>query len=535
MITPASKRTSLVVIALALSLASLRVSAATPPVLWQANAGFGSGGAAVTDGRVYTVGLFNPGTTSANLSQKNSTPTMAEVAKGEFPGIDLPGTPPEAKSLKFPASFRGDLYALCLDARTGRQIWASKLSDYGLAFTARPHAGTAWEVAAPLLEKGKLYIHTHTGQVYCLDASAGAVKWTANLYDHGMSAWNDGQQGNSSSPLAFGGNIIVGFEGGKSEDPNTKGAGCFMVAGLDAETGSRRWVARAPMGALNARTARLGFATLSGKPTVLCSCGGGTMGVDPMTGAIQWSFNLFDANPDTMQRVPARYTTPEATAKAYKGDAMRAPYPGYAPLAWGDYVVDASCVGHNSVTSAIWGLKISDGKATRVWQTSDFVPGSASVKSNMIVRDGKIYGFDSHFPRFETQYPTTRPYRGESLGQFQCRDVATGKLLWSSDAFHPEPAHHDRVDSTNCLFTIIGDDVFVGNHHGFFIGRIRGNSVTVLARIPMLPRAGRTLSEPTVVNGRLFIRQVDNDPATGILATLGPGGNLTCLDVSALK
>ena len=519
----------------ALGLLAASAPAAIPPVLWQANVGFGSAGVAADDGRIYTIGLFNSGTTPVNLSLRNSTPTLAEVAKGEFPGTDLPGTPLEAKTLKFPASFRGDLYALCLDGRTGRQIWASKLSDFGLAFTARPHAGTAWEVAAPLLDKGKLYIHTHTGQVYCLDAAGGAVKWTANLYDHGMSAWNDGQQGNSSSPLAIGSNIVVGFEGGKSEDLNTKGAGCYRVAAFDGETGTRRWVACAPMGGLNARTARLGFAMLGGKPTVLCSCGGGTMGVDPATGAIRWSFNLFVANPDTMQRIPARYATPDATAKAYKGDAMRAPYPGYAPLAWGDYVVDASCVGHNSVTSAMWGLKISDGEATRMWQTSDFVPGCSSVKSNMIVRDGKIYGFDSHFPRFETQYPTTRPYRGESIGQFQCRDVATGKLLWHSDAFHPEPPNHDRVDSTNCLFTIVGDDVFVGNHHGFFIGRLRGNSVTVLARIPMPARAGRTLSEPTVANGRLFIRQVDNDPATGILATLGPGGNLTCLDVNALK
>ena len=173
---------------------------------------------------------------------------------------------------------------------------------------------------------------------------------------------------------------------------------------------------------------------------------------------------------------------------------MRPPFPGYAPLVWRNHVIDAATVGHNSATSATWCLKIRDGQAPRVWQTSDFVPQSSSIKSHMVVRDGKLYGFDSHFPGCP-QYPVARPYRGEAIGEFQCRDVATGKLLWSSDAFNPAPPGPKRADSTNNLFVLAGDHIIVCNNaRGVGIGRIARRRREGLARVPQAAREGKGCS-----------------------------------------
>jgi len=76
-----------------------------------------------------------------------------------------------------------------------------------------------------------------------------------------------------------------------------------MVGAFDAATGAEKWVAQAPMASFNAKTARINLATLGTQLTVLCSCGGGTMGLDPAVGKMLWSFDLFEANPEKMKQV----------------------------------------------------------------------------------------------------------------------------------------------------------------------------------------------------------------------------------------
>ena len=502
-----------------------------PPVAWRAVVGFGSAPPVVAGGRVYAFGLFKPGTAAADVGSSHAAPTLDDVAKGDFPSADLPGTPARVKRSDYPAAYRGDLFALCLNAADGKPVWATRLTDHGLAFKTTKHSSTGWEVASPLVAGGRLYVHTHTGRLHCLDAADGKRRWDVNLFDHRMSTWLGGQQGNSAGPLLVGGTVVVGYEGGAAADDPRPDTGCLAVAGFDVLTGAERWVTKAPFAGLNARTAALGLADLDGRPTVLGSCGGGTLGLDPATGKVLWSFDLAAANLETMRAVPEKYARPPKTAKAYRVDAMRPPFPGYAPVAWRNLVIDAATVGHNAATSATWCLKVKGGTATRVWQTGDFVPTCGSIKSNLVVRDGRLYGFDSYFPGFARQYPVTRPYRGTGVGEFQCRDAATGRLLWSSDAFNPEPPGPKRADSANDLFVLAGDLAIVCNQHGLWIGRVAGDGVTVLARVPHAARAGRMLGEPVPADGRLLIRQADADPKAGLLPAVGGGGNLICFDL----
>ena len=493
-----------------------------PAVLWQANAGFGSAPPVTAGGRVFVFGLFKPGTKPQELGHPGSSPTLNEISQGAFASSDLPGTPTTIKKADYAAAFRGDLYAQCLDATSGKTVWATKLTDFGLAFKTNKHSGSGWEVASPLFADGMLYIHSHTGHLYCLNATDGQLKWDCNLFEHRMRTWFAGQQGNSSEPLKIGDRVVVGYDID----------GCAGVGAFDAGTGVERWIAKAPKPAMNARSARISAAVLNGTPTVLCSCGSGTMGLEATTGKMRWWFDLAETNPDTMQKVPPKFAANEKTVKDYRVDAMRTPFPGYCPLVWQDYVIDAACVGHNSVNSATWCLRIDGDHATRVWQTSDFVPTVASLKSSMAIRDGKLYGFDSYFPGFMREYDVTRPYRGAQVGEFQCREVATGKLLWSTDAFNGETPGPQRPDSTNASIIVTESALIITDNHGLWIAQLRPDGVTVTAHVAEAGgKLGRMLGEPVLSGGRLFVRQLDDDAVAGLSPALKTSGNLFCLDV----
>lgn len=141
-------------------------------VMWQANVGFGLAPVVVQCGRVYTVGFYNTGTTAGSMSDPRSAPTDDYVRNVTFWGKppeaifeskNLPGTP--SWNRENHRSLRGEDWVQCLDEATGKQLWASKLSDYGLVY--KDHQSFA--LASPLISEGKLYIHANTGHLVLLE------------------------------------------------------------------------------------------------------------------------------------------------------------------------------------------------------------------------------------------------------------------------------------------------------------------------------------------------------------------------------
>ncbi|HEX3134348.1 MAG TPA: PQQ-binding-like beta-propeller repeat protein [Planctomycetota bacterium] len=480
-----------------------------PPIRWQIAVGFGQAPAVVRQGRVFTIGLVQAGQDPFLAS---SAPSLAEVAAGTFRSGDVPGMPTGLKTDDYPLALRGDLYALCVQAEDGAPCWKTRLTDAGIAFKTVKHSSTAWDLASPAVTAERLFIHTHTGDVYALDVTDGRVLWHTSLFEHHMGTWYGGQQGNSSAPLVIGDVVVVSCE---------NATGHLTVVALDQRTGAERWMHESTLVGMNVRASRLGYGTPGGVPTLLGSCGSGTIGLAPDTGVLRWSFDVIAETPQTRQQVPPAYQQDPKAAKDYRIDALRTPFSGFAPVTWGDYVVDAACVGHNAVTSSTWCLKISGGHAALVWQTTAFVPLSASLKSPMIAYDGKLYGCDSYFPLFAKHYLTTRPYRGAGTGEFQCRSLADGALCWSSDAFNPLPADVARADSQGTTFLIAGDRLILSNSSGGWIARLHSEGPATPTRLPVS-------GVPVLADGRLYVRGLT--PRGDAQGTPG-AGNLVCLDL----
>ena len=230
------------------------------------------------------------------------------------------------------------------------------------------------------------------------------------------------------------------------------------------------------------------------------------------------------------------------------------PYVNYAPVVWKNYVIDGTSAAHDDLTSRVWCLEIRDGKAELVWQTNEFVPYIEIGKSNLIACDGKLYGADSQggwddqrvpgvavppglsqeaLEKFaapaQAKMPPGRPHRPANVGQFQCRDIATGKLLWSTDAIK-------GLEWTPTFMIAVEDKLIVRNTAGLWICRLRNDGLDVLTHVRSSEGQWNQFrfSEPVLVNGRLYLRDMDaSDVKQGLYGVLGAKGNLTCLDLKA--
>jgi outer membrane protein assembly factor BamB len=413
-----------------------------------------------------------------------------------FESKNLPGNPPWEENFK---SVRGDEYALCLDAKTGKRIWATLLTDYGLAY--RNHR--CFPSASPLCIDGRVYLHSPTGRLYCVSAKDGTLEWSINLFDHGMFHWGE-KQGNHCSPLYYDGKIIVGFLASRQEDYlkafKDDWQTCQGVAAFDAKTGKCEWFTKSPYTGFRPNNSSIGFAEIENQPTVLVSLGLGTMGLNPSNGEIRWSHQMTPANAPF-------------------------PYPGLAPAAWKNYVIDTTSVAHDLYLSETRCLKIENGKAALLWKSNEFVPMSEVVKANLLILDGKLYGADAAGGWGQGEdgnMGAYRKYRDKDTGQFQCWDIATGKRLWHSAAFRPDSVVPDKWPgefwASTTLYT--QGKLIILNFWGLWVARLNDDGVTILAHDK--DWKDEHMETLVLADGMLYLRRLD---------CLNTHGNLVCLDM----
>ena len=159
--------------------------------------------------------------------------------------------------------------AAAYDLKTGQEIWTNSWPGH-----FQESMGGDGPRATPTYEGGRVYALGAEGELRCLEASTGEVKWSRNIL-------RDNQAGNitygmAGSPLILSNQVIVqpGGSNGKS------------VVAYDKGTGERIW------GALNDSAAYSSpmSATLAGQEQILIVTQSRAVGLDPRDGQLLWEY-----------------------------------------------------------------------------------------------------------------------------------------------------------------------------------------------------------------------------------------------------
>ena len=236
---------------------------------------------------------------------------------------------------------KGKERVLCLDAKTGNEIWKHEYDcNYTISYPAGPRC-------TPTVSDGKVYTLGAMGDLFCLDAAKGSVIWSKNLpkaYDAEVPLW-----GYAGHPLVYK-KLLICTAGGKGS----------AVVALDKSTGKEVWKA------LDARN--IGYS-----PPTLIKAGGTTQLL------IFHGRSLNSLNPDT-----GRLYWSEPLVTNFSMAIM-------APRKGGDYLFAG---GHSRKSL---GLKLDRSKpaVTKVWQGSRNI-GLAPVSGTPFVENGIAYGIDGN-------------------------------------------------------------------------------------------------------------------------------------------
>ncbi len=165
-------------------------------------------------------------------------------------------------------------YVICLDLKDRRELWATRLSapykDFGALCT-------------PTVDGQAVYTTSTEGDVYCLDAATGAVRWqksmTKDFGGQSMSTWKF-----SESPLIDGDRLIC--------SPGAKDA---ALVALNKATGAVLWKCALPdlgkAGKDGAGYSSVIVAEIQGVRQYIQMLGRGVVGVAADSGKFLWGYN----------------------------------------------------------------------------------------------------------------------------------------------------------------------------------------------------------------------------------------------------
>ncbi len=253
----------------------------------------------------------------------------------------------------------------CFDAATGQALWTHVYDcPYrDVSYDAGPRA-------AVLIDQGRAYAFGTMGDLWCLDAASGAVRWHRDLdadYDIQMPIW-----GLAASPLIEGDLIITQI--------GATPGGC--VAAFDKHSGVLRWQALDDRASYSAPI----VIDQAGQRVLVCWTGDHVAGLDPQSGQVHWKVEF----------PPVRMVIGVAT-----------------PVHAGKYLFvsgffDGSLLleldPDQLAVKEIWRRRGSSEKDTDSLQ---------SIIATPLLKDDHIYGVDSY-------------------GELRCLNLRTGDRVWTS-------------------------------------------------------------------------------------------------------
>ncbi len=175
-----------------------------------------------------------------------------------------------------------DEYAVCLDVKTGKQVWKTKFGKVGRN-EGPQYPGSR---STPTVDGDRVYCLASDGQLACLDVE-GEVKWSKDLRtDLG------GEMGNwayAESPL-IDGDVLVCSPGGKRA----------TMAALDKKTGEVVWRSAVPGGDKAGYSSPI-VVEAAGVKQYVTFLHGGVVGVEAKTGKFLWRY---DRTADQQANIP---------------------------------------------------------------------------------------------------------------------------------------------------------------------------------------------------------------------------------------
>lgn len=209
-----------------------------PKVLWRTKIGGGYTGPAIANGKVYVM--------DRQVADRASVPGNA-FARGMIPGTER---------------------VLCLDAKTGAQVWEHRYDcTYTMSYSTGPRC-------TPLVRDGKVWTFGAEANLLCLDAATGKVLWSHDIkaeYNVRTPQW-----GFAGHPLLDGSRLIC----------LCGGQGSVAVA-FDKDSGKELWRA------LSAREPGYCPPTMiehGGTKQLILWHPQAVNSLDPATGKVLWSY-----------------------------------------------------------------------------------------------------------------------------------------------------------------------------------------------------------------------------------------------------
>jgi outer membrane protein assembly factor BamB len=310
-----------------------------PKVLWRAPLGTGYSGPSVAGGRVYV------------MDRKRA--------------LDKDGKPLRPTRAGHPGTER----VLCLDARTGNEIWKREYDcPYTISYASGPRC-------TPLVAGGRVYTLGAMGHMKCLDAKTGKPIWEKDLVQEYKldepPVW-----GYAAHPLLDGG-LLYTLVGGKGS----------AVVAFRKDTGKEAWKALT--------TDEVGYSppmicTLGGKRQLVVWLSESLNGLDPATGKVLWTQEY------PVGRAPERPAVNIATVRQ-TGDRLFISTAYHGPMM---VEVDAKA----GKTKVVW-----KGKSNSMARPD----GLHALMASPVIKGGYVYG-------------------NGALGELVCHDAATGKKMWTS-------------------------------------------------------------------------------------------------------
>ena len=320
----------------------------------------------------------------------------------------------------------GNDVAVALEAATGKELWKAPYPA-PFAETCSERLGAAPR-AAPLIAGQRLITVTAGGRMVSVDRRTGKEAWRADLVADGSTA--SLPCGYSSSPILHKDTIITTAGG--------RGRG---VVAIDAASGKTRWATQDFDNGYSSPT----IISLDGAPHLVVFTAGEISGLDPDTGALEWT-----------RPHPADYGVNVAMplwgpdnllfiSSAYNG---------------GSRVLKLSRVAGRVNVEEVWAnkrVRIHFGNAVRIGD--------------------RVYASNGDF----------------GAAPFAAVDIRTGDMVW-----------RDRSVARSSLIAV-GDRLLILDEDGnLVLARPGADTLTVLAKAQVL--SNRAWTAPTLSGSRLFLR-----------------------------